>query len=182
MQALSRFSADEVRRYSRQILLSEVGGRGQERLRAARPVLVGGGALSKVAADYLIRAGVVGLQVMAPTTPALRTLLLVESPPATSLWAACDGPRGEVGTGCPCTGSLRGGDGEAGFATGAALALQALKLLLHLPVIAHPASAPSIGILRFDFASGGTTALHCVPPCTCGGAADEGLSRYRCRL
>lgn len=48
-----RFSEDEIRRYSRQIVLPEVGGVGQERLRAATVV-----AASEVEALYLAAAGV----------------------------------------------------------------------------------------------------------------------------
>lgn len=47
-----------IERYSRQILLPEVGGRGQERLCAARVVMLGAGAAAAVAADLLRRAGV----------------------------------------------------------------------------------------------------------------------------
>ena len=48
-----RFSDDEIRRYSRQIVLPEVGGVGQERWRAATVV-----AASEVEALYLAAAGV----------------------------------------------------------------------------------------------------------------------------
>ena len=48
-----RFSEDEIRRYSRQIVLPEVGGVGQEQLRAATVV-----AASEVEALYLAAAGV----------------------------------------------------------------------------------------------------------------------------
>jgi adenylyltransferase/sulfurtransferase len=48
-----RFSEDEIRRYSRQIVLPEVGGVGQEKLRAATAV-----AASEAEALYLAAAGV----------------------------------------------------------------------------------------------------------------------------
>ena len=51
-------SDDQVERYSRQILLPEVGGRGQERLLAARVVLRGDAAVASFAADLLAAAGV----------------------------------------------------------------------------------------------------------------------------
>jgi molybdopterin/thiamine biosynthesis adenylyltransferase len=47
-----------IERYSRQILLPEVGGRGQERLCAARAAVAGSGAVAAVAIDLLARAGV----------------------------------------------------------------------------------------------------------------------------
>ncbi len=37
------FSEDEIRRYSRHILLREVGGKGQQKLKAARVLVVGAG-------------------------------------------------------------------------------------------------------------------------------------------
>ena len=52
---MGRFSEDELRRYSRQMLLREVGGRGQERLRAATLTLQPGGEEAEWAARYLLR-------------------------------------------------------------------------------------------------------------------------------
>lgn len=53
-----RFSERELDRYARQMVLPEVGGRGQERLRAATVALVGVGGLGAPAALYLAAAGV----------------------------------------------------------------------------------------------------------------------------
>jgi hypothetical protein len=77
---MNRFSEEDVRRYSRQILLSEVGGHGQERLLEATATLVCAGTIGESTAQYLSRAGVKRLRLFATDHPAtLRLRSLIES-------------------------------------------------------------------------------------------------------
>jgi molybdopterin-synthase adenylyltransferase len=52
------FTEDEIRRYSRHILLAEVGGTGQAKLKAARVLIIGAGGLGSPLLLYLAAAGI----------------------------------------------------------------------------------------------------------------------------
>ncbi len=58
------FTDDELQRYARHIVLREVGGAGQARLRGARVVVVGAGGIGVPALQYLAAAGVGTLTVI----------------------------------------------------------------------------------------------------------------------
>jgi len=68
------FSDEEVERYARHLVLREVGGPGQQRLKGASVLIVGAGGLGAPAAMYLAAAGVGRLAIADPDVVSLSNL------------------------------------------------------------------------------------------------------------
>ncbi|MFD1302695.1 HesA/MoeB/ThiF family protein [Methylobacterium marchantiae] len=68
------FSSDEVERYARHLVLREVGGPGQARLKAARVLVIGAGGLGAPLIQYLAAAGIGTIGIVDDDTVSLSNL------------------------------------------------------------------------------------------------------------
>ncbi len=70
----ARFTDEEIERYARHLVLREVGGPGQQKLKAATVLIVGAGGLGAPAALYLAAAGVGSIRIVDPDVVDLSNL------------------------------------------------------------------------------------------------------------
>lgn len=68
------FGADELERYSRHIILPEIGGAGQQALKKARVLVIGAGGLGSPLLLYLAAAGIGTLGIVDDDTVSLSNL------------------------------------------------------------------------------------------------------------
>ena len=71
---MSSFNEAQFQRYSRQLILREVGGEGQRKLQQAKVLVIGAGGLGSAAAFYLAAAGVGRLGIVDPDAVELSNL------------------------------------------------------------------------------------------------------------
>ncbi len=72
--SFGELSAEEVRRYDRQIILPQVGSRGQEKLKKSKVLVIGAGGLGSPAILYLAGAGVGKIGIMDADTVSISNL------------------------------------------------------------------------------------------------------------
>src|SRR5574341_538344 len=69
-----RLTTDQIERYSRQIMVPDLGGKGQIRLRQSKVLVIGAGGLGSPAAFYLAAAGIGTLGIIDPDRVELSNL------------------------------------------------------------------------------------------------------------
>jgi adenylyltransferase/sulfurtransferase len=158
-------SDDQIDRYSRQIVLPEIGGRGQERLLAATVVLAGHSELAAVAARYLAGAGIGALRLDEPALASFGLELRRLNPEVqvvagsadagTTVIAAADlAPaaldacaRNARALGVPLVAAARGGDGGWLHVSAADACAACAARAVTAPAAASSLSAVATGVL-----------------------------------
>ena len=178
----------QIERYSRQIILPEIGGRGQERLLAAVVVIEGTGELATTAASYLAGAGIGALRLDAAAVDALGGALRRLNPDVTVRAGSADAATTVViaadlalealdrcarrarGLGVPLVAAARLADGGwlhapataadcAGCAARAAAAVHGHDSAPSLDVVAAGVLGSLLALAALEHAFGGSCAL-----------------------